>query len=468
MRHALKRSAPRKIVETALCALIALLLIRSWFVAGLFIPCRIVSGSMATTLLGTHREVVCADCGFKFPCDSALLPVSPRAVCPNCGYAKNDLESATDLGGDRVLIDRLAFYRRQPRRWELAAFRRPPDVEKILLKRIVGLPGESVEIQRGDVYINGQIQRKTLDEQLAMALLVFDADYQPTLHRNLPPRWKVVQKNSRWRSLDGRFTHPNNGADASQGIDWLMYRHWRRLPGNQNQTEKYPITDLIGYNQTLPRREEDIHVVNDLMLSFRISKIFGKGDLYIRCTLGNNVFLLQIDPLTARFQLRVDDREINCPQTHSPFALCGRKIVVSTFDQQLLLAFGGQTMLCVPLDHPLSSERPSSQEFALGLRGLGIAIDKLKIFRDVYFNHPIGVAKRAGIDCPLKLGEAEYFVLGDNSPVAEDSRTWTKPATIDETLLLGKPFFVLSSAKSLYIGPWHFQVPDLSRMRYIH
>ena len=59
--------------------------------------------------------------------------------------------------GERVLVDRLAYRRDQPRRGDVALVRgipgRWPD---LLLKRIVGLPGETVAVERDRLWIDGQ------------------------------------------------------------------------------------------------------------------------------------------------------------------------------------------------------------------------------------------------------------------------------------------------------------------------
>ncbi|MGA2062564.1 MAG: signal peptidase I [Thermoguttaceae bacterium] len=173
-----------------------LLFLQTWFIEGLAAPCRITGGSMALTLLGNHRDVICADCGFAFSCDAAALTPG-RAICPNCGCANNGLDLLPDLDGDRLLIDRSAYLFRRPRRWEIAAFRHPREASKIVIKRVAGLPGESVQIQNGDVFINGQIQRKTLDCQRSMALMVYDANYSTTVTPGrpaLPPRWPQLKK----------------------------------------------------------------------------------------------------------------------------------------------------------------------------------------------------------------------------------------------------------------------------------
>lgn len=43
-----------------------------------------------------------------------------------------------------------------PRRWDIIAFRYPADPATTFVKRLVGLPGETIFIQDGAVWINGQ------------------------------------------------------------------------------------------------------------------------------------------------------------------------------------------------------------------------------------------------------------------------------------------------------------------------
>ena len=80
---------------------------------------------------------------------------------------------------------------RAPRRWEAVALRCPSAAGLMVVKRVVGLPGEEVEVRNGDVYINGRIARKDLAQQRELAILVHDAGYQPTFKPAPPPRWRV-------------------------------------------------------------------------------------------------------------------------------------------------------------------------------------------------------------------------------------------------------------------------------------
>jgi len=59
--------------------------------------------------------------------------------------------------GRRVLIDRAAMTVGVPRlaRWELIAIRTPGVEDRLAIKRVIGLPGETVEIQRGKIWIDG-------------------------------------------------------------------------------------------------------------------------------------------------------------------------------------------------------------------------------------------------------------------------------------------------------------------------
>ncbi len=182
-----KREGKKWFGQIVLVVAVATML-RTWLVQGLIVPFRVASGSMAPSLLGTHRAVTCKDCGYTFPCDANVHPLGPRAVCPNCGYAENDLQSPADLAGDRVLIDRAAFLFRVPRRWEPVVLRNPQDAAQLAVKRVAGLPGETVRIRDGRVYVDGQIPRRTLAEQRATAVLVHDADFPPALSTALPPR----------------------------------------------------------------------------------------------------------------------------------------------------------------------------------------------------------------------------------------------------------------------------------------
>ena len=61
----------------------------------------------------------------------------------------------TIMTGDRIFGNRLAYVLGDPQRFDIVIFRYPDDESQLFIKRIIGLPGETVEIIDGKVYIDG-------------------------------------------------------------------------------------------------------------------------------------------------------------------------------------------------------------------------------------------------------------------------------------------------------------------------
>jgi len=59
--------------------------------------------------------------------------------------------------GEYIIVNRLVYYLHPPRRGDVVIFRYPRDPRRSFIKRVIGLPGERVEIRQGKVYINGQL-----------------------------------------------------------------------------------------------------------------------------------------------------------------------------------------------------------------------------------------------------------------------------------------------------------------------
>ena len=62
------------------------------------------------------------------------------------------------LIGDRLVADGWAFWGKDPKRGDIVTFQYPRDHSLIYVKRLVGLPGDMVELKDGVVFINGQPQ----------------------------------------------------------------------------------------------------------------------------------------------------------------------------------------------------------------------------------------------------------------------------------------------------------------------
>lgn len=61
----------------------------------------------------------------------------------------------TFLSGEYLIVDEISYRLNQPQRGEVVVFRYPKDPSQFYIKRIIGLPGETVTIKQGVVSING-------------------------------------------------------------------------------------------------------------------------------------------------------------------------------------------------------------------------------------------------------------------------------------------------------------------------
>lgn len=455
----------RRPAELVVRSLIAILLLLAWHVEWFIVP----SGSMAESLLGKHRDVTCGDCGRAFACGTQELPPEgKRAICPNCGYAAQKLDSLPDIDGDRLLVHKAAFSVRAPRRWEVVAFRCPHDAGTVCIKRVVGLPGEEIRIQGGDIFANGVIQRKTLAQQRALALLVHDADFRPTRTAKLPSRWQGEPGTTGWRRSGGRYVHPapSDRAEvrADGPTDWLAYRHWRRVPGATTEAEEVPIHDAYGYNQTRP--VVDSHLVRDLYLSCRL-RATGTGTLALFATDGQEQFLVRINPSAGQAQLVHNGTLVAQSAGQLALATGGNRLEMSLVDQQMVLALDGQPVFTYPYVRSDLPFHPTARPLAIGSQGLGAEVWDLQVYRDVYYGAVPGRRPMADGQATYRLGEGEYFVLGDNSPESDDSRFWSAGPAVTAKFLVGKPFLVHLPSRWLVWGRLGFQVPDLPQIRYI-
>lgn len=76
----------------------------------------------------------------------------------------------TIMPGDRLIGNRLAYIKEGPERGDVVVFRYPDDEDILYVKRVIGLPGETVVIQDGKVYIDGEELEETyLKEEWTVA-----------------------------------------------------------------------------------------------------------------------------------------------------------------------------------------------------------------------------------------------------------------------------------------------------------
>lgn len=65
---------------------------------------------------------------------------------------------------DIVLVNEIRYTFIKPRRYEIVVFRSGENKDKLYMKRVIGLPGETVQIINGDIYIDGELLENELGQ----------------------------------------------------------------------------------------------------------------------------------------------------------------------------------------------------------------------------------------------------------------------------------------------------------------
>jgi signal peptidase I len=132
-------------------------------------------------------------------------------TCENCRF-ETRLDDVPSSGGDRIYTMKSGLHlpflpsagRVGPQRWEVAVFKLPEEPEVRYIKRMVGLPGETIRIGQGDLWRRGggdsgpfQRLRRPLQHQLATQVLVYDDAH----------RAASLRENARWN----RWSAPSGG-----------------------------------------------------------------------------------------------------------------------------------------------------------------------------------------------------------------------------------------------------------------
>jgi signal peptidase I len=419
-------------VEWLLVALILALVFRAFVVEAFQIP----TGSMAETLKGAHYSLRCTQCGYAYEVggDSSLLT---RPQCPCCGYYQPSAAVGRVQNGDRIFVLKCLYPFSMPMRWDVVVFKNPTNPGQNYIKRLIALPGETVQIIDGDIYINEQIQRKPVGLQRELWMCVYDNDYQPfgdsepvgQAVKNDPDNhpWKQPfenEPNSRWNcSADGPTVFSLN--EPAGQMHTLVYN---TSAGNDFHT-------TYAYNNDRIRQSEP--VCDDLMMRFFVASgesggfagvSLEKDEIhYIARVKFNDALILekqQNGTVMELARMPIDPQDENEP-IHFEFA---------NVDHRLIFQFGDSRLsFDIPVRDSVQQNHPQP---AVKILGSGkMRLSHIGLYRDLYYISNGNI--RATAQKPFTLGKAEFFVCGDNSPNSYDARLWEVPGK-DRT---GRPFY---------------------------
>ena len=464
-REKIKKSKPgffrdrgvRETIESIIVAVILALLFRAYEAEAFVIP----TGSMAPTLEGRHLDTICPQCSYHYftgaSCENPERHPNARGIvfdstCPICRYThRHDrklegMQSNDDsFVGDRILVVKFAYEFSDPKRWDVIVFRYPGNAKQNYIKRLIGLPGETLMIRHGNIYISKdgkqfEIARKPPPKIKAMLQIVDDTNHIPEKLKqaNWPLRWQ------QWRDTeDGSWVSEHSGKHPTFTIDgtndslqWLRYRNivprsdeWYEeieagiLPKRLENFVGEAITDYYSYNNKIPSfpsgdpkaSEEGVrlhrldkrgqHWVGDLAFESNLEVKSNTGDVSFDLVQGGVHFYCNVDVATGEANLVCDSPDVTFyndqgeqiaePTASTTLKGSGKfRIRYANIDEQITLwinervvKFTASKYVRKGSNNPFySKNNPGDAEpAAIGSSGANIEISRLRMLRDIYY-----------------------------------------------------------------------------------
>jgi signal peptidase I len=493
-----RRRNRRESVESFIVVLIGFL-IWSFEAEGFVIP----TGSMAPTLMGRHKEIACPECGYVYrvnaDCEAESSGFGARTglrvtwgTCENCRFTAR-IDGEPSFAGDRIYTVKAgtqipflpAAGKVEPRRWDVTVFKLPEDPAEVrYIKRLVGMPGEVLRIQQGDLWRRDRTEGAPLErlnrppaQQLQVQVPVYDDAHRATSLGEDPRwrRWNPAPGGSWIEEKPGTFT-----ASPSEGWDELRYRHvvpdpeqWESiLLGRDLLTPPRPslVTDFCSFNTDLtpqslehPRPASrpwfQPHWVGDLTLEATIRIDAPAGRLRIELIEAGVSNRCEVDLATGEAQLFHGDEALGDPAATAIKAAGDYRVAFANVDDRLTLWVDGK----LPFGDGRSYwstdgeifQKPTVDDLEparIGVQGAKLAVSGLFLKRDLYYTQNPGepdaddlalyyggspriffdlladpsryaeLTWREPREFPIEAGR--YLMLGDNSAWSRDSRAW--------------------------------------------
>jgi signal peptidase I len=434
-------------VESIVIAIVLAFLFRAFLAEAFVIP----TGSMAPTLQGRHKDIKCDECGYRYRVgdsedEEAREGQVLTTTCPICFHreAMNPLDAGhISHTGDRILVNKFAYEDPfgRPKRWDVIVFKFPGNAKQNYIKRLIGLPGETIWIRHGDIFVQpsgtqeAAIARKPPDKLRHMLQLVHDTDYaSPKLVQvGWPLPWQSPEGQTGWSSSnDGRSFQ----CEAQDQPATLRYHHYLldvdtrdRIEVAARDGESLPstvkpqpilITDFYAYNADTRSRSRygagldypssmGLNWVGDLALECELEVLSDTGELELdlveagrhhrcRIDLASGTATMSIDGGQMKF-LKDDQQEIDgVTEVTAATSIRGKgaySLRFSNVDDQLLLWVNGT--VCT-FDHVTTYQSPDNERPAtsstdpgdlapIGLtaRAAQLRVNRLRVLRDIYY-----------------------------------------------------------------------------------
>lgn len=448
-RHRPQREPALAQIASFVDLFVWLLVLKSFFLPLFIIP----TGSMAETLRGEHGDHTCPNCGIEYAV-GFLTPAGPDVIeCPNCRFREATMRSdprgvrLARKAGDRIVVHGWPYELGGafgPRRWDVVVFKNPNEPDVNYIKRLIGLPGETIEIIDGDVYVQEadenelHIARKTRHAQQSLWFPYYNHDYPPRQAVRGPrnevyhPRWTTLIGGTAWSGLETRTPRFGGPTAPRAEIQFVTGPPGDLAPGL--------ITDVYGYNGY--EREHAASqpiLVSDVRLGVDVQIEAGDGYVELSLTKFADRFAARLhadgrvtlehrgveeaNESWGEARVRLPPRPVRFSLGHADYQ------AVVEVDERPLLATTPEQYSVTPALARRQSAQDKPATLRIAAERVRAQLSHLRIERDVYYtSRPFTFSRRPGNGTqgnPIEIPKEAYFVLGDNSPSSLDARYWS-------------------------------------------
>lgn len=506
-----QQSTEPSVIETLQALIVAFVLammFRGFVLEGFVIP----TGSMAPILLGEHTLVASPRTGFEYAVESSTQQTS--RIHPDVEHEMTDpmigpqemVQRVTNSElisrarpGDRILVLKYLYGLYGPKRWDVVVFKNPTRPQQNYIKRLIGLPNETVWLADGDVFVRStgsndfedfRIQRKPEFVQRAVWQPIFDLNYFPGDPTELSQPWPPWHGDG-WSFHESDRSVRHDGADGTTAMlrwnnrlraidDWNPYNLEELTPGTGSEGS-FSVSDLRIATSITPASD-------GLVTVFRL---ISRAHLFECVLTGSNAEL--------RFRaVEADDESSYLARISGSIrplrANEARRVEFWHVDQSLKLFVDDRLIAELEydwdartrLEHATGSVdgwHASQPDLEWRFENSAVTLHNLRVDRDLYYE-PARIERGAPAfgthpDHFAQLGPDHFFMCGDNSPASSDGRKWDPPhplvsQQIDPTrfvvhrrLLIGKAFFVYFPAPHSLTDDGARFVPDFGKLRFI-
>jgi len=132
---------------------------------------------------------------------AAIIVIPIRYFLFQPFFVKGQSMNPNFENGDYLIIDEISYRFKAPQRGEVIVFKYPGNPSQRFIKRVIGLPGETVEIKDGEIIIYKDGSFQTLDES---EYLFSDLSTSGNINVNLAENEYFVLGDNRFYSFDSR------------------------------------------------------------------------------------------------------------------------------------------------------------------------------------------------------------------------------------------------------------------------